>query len=371
MSKASLIAVGTEIIIGDINNTNSQWLSRKLTESGIEVVRHISVGDDRDQITAALDFCSKDTNLVILTGGLGPTTDDFTREVVSKWINHSLTFDNPSWERIIRLLSKIGATVPPSNRQQCYFPQGAKIFENKAGTANAFAVNRGETEIICLPGPPTEVAAVWNGELGGYLSRKFGGQQLHTLWRWHCLGISESQVAELTERALSGSNYLTGYRPHIPYVEIKVQTPPEKSLTNCEFLRTLNDALKPWIAFRGEGDLASMVVSKLAPEAEYCFIDRASQGLLSERVFNALRNGSMDDLRKRVSIITGRGSPVEYDHLVILENISEGWRVTIDGQEYTIPYYRKLSAQTADRLCRFCTEKALIAMSHAWFIKLP
>lgn len=135
--KASLIAVGTELTTGQIFNKNGSWLSQRLKNLGVEVTCHLVVPDDKAEMLRAMDFCSN-SDLVFVTGGLGPTSDDFTRDVIAEKAKAKLIFDESSWKHVTDRLTSRGYTVKEIQRQQCFFPEGSTILQNSQGTANGF-----------------------------------------------------------------------------------------------------------------------------------------------------------------------------------------------------------------------------------------
>ncbi|MCM2324110.1 MAG: competence/damage-inducible protein A, partial [Oligoflexia bacterium] len=142
LPRASVLAVGTELTAGETLNRNAAWISEKLTRLGVEVVLHETVRDSRPEILAALEHCGRSSELLFVTGGLGPTTDDFTREVIAEWIGKPLQFHEPSWTGIQERLRQLAVPVAPSNRQQCFFPEGARVLPNSQGTANGFLLQK-------------------------------------------------------------------------------------------------------------------------------------------------------------------------------------------------------------------------------------
>src|SRR4051812_12548700 len=115
--KASILAVGTELTSGQITNRNAAWISEKLVDLGIHVVLHETVADDRPMIRGALDRCAQVSQLIFVTGGLGPTTDDFTREVIADWLGQKLEFHEDAWQKILTRLGVYGIPIAESNRQ--------------------------------------------------------------------------------------------------------------------------------------------------------------------------------------------------------------------------------------------------------------
>ena len=136
LHSVALLATGDEIINGDILNSNAQEIAQKLVEHGIQVGMHLTVGDNSAEIRAAISFLLQHHRALIITGGLGPTTDDLTRYALAEVLNRELLFDEPTWQRIVDPLNKLGYTVPPeNNRQQALFPEHAVIIPNVHGTA--------------------------------------------------------------------------------------------------------------------------------------------------------------------------------------------------------------------------------------------
>ncbi len=302
--KASILAIGTELTTGQITNRNASWISERLVNLGIEVVLHETVADDREMIARALDRCSEVGGLVFVTGGLGPTTDDFTREVIAKWLKKSLEFYEPSWTKITTRLSRLGIPVAESNRQQCFFPQGAQVIVNREGTADAFSAENGATRLWVLPGPPREVTSAWE-TIEAELKNLFPAAKPLKLLTWQCIGKSEAELGELTERALKGSGLAIGYRAHRPYVEIKVWCPENDIKNHAQYFETLERAIGPWIATKQGADLAAILLGRLERAQEVEIFDAATGGILAERIGNLLRktlNAPLEEESDRTTV---------------------------------------------------------------------
>jgi len=197
--RAAVLTIGTEITTGQILNSNAQWFGEQLTNLGFEVVIHEVVPDDWGLIFSALERCAEHAELLIVGGGLGPTSDDFTRDVVGEWLGVSMTYHEPSWLWLSERIGRIGVEVAESNRRQCYYPAGANVIRNHAGTANAFWCEGRSKKIICLPGPPREVRAVWPDVEKNVLRSCFSLPEPERLIRWQCLGKSEAALGEIIE----------------------------------------------------------------------------------------------------------------------------------------------------------------------------
>src|SRR6266480_1892550 len=139
--KAEILSIGTELTTGQNLDTNSQWLSLRLAEIGIPVYWHTTIADDFDDNVAAFRIAAQRADLVLATGGLGPTLDDLTREVVAKVAGVELVFDEASFEHIKQLFAKRNRPMPERNRVQAYLPAGAEVIPNPFGTAPGFAIS--------------------------------------------------------------------------------------------------------------------------------------------------------------------------------------------------------------------------------------
>ena len=222
------LAVGTEITDGQISDRNSQWLSAKAIELGYEVFEHRAVPDDHAAIVDALSDLSRRASLIFVTGGLGPTSDDFTRDCVAKFSQQPLEWDEASWQSILERLSARGAKWTENQKQQCYYPRGATILKNSSGTANGFVVTQKDgVRVVSLPGPPGEIEVIWNDGLRKLLEIPGGGQKRElTLLR--TMGQGEGMLASRVEELIDAAAVpgvvrpAVGYRAHAPYVEIKL-----------------------------------------------------------------------------------------------------------------------------------------------------
>ncbi len=306
--KAAILAVGTELTTGQIINRNASWLSDQLTSMGVEVVLHETVADDRPRIREALNRCSKLAQWIFVTGGLGPTTDDFTREVVSDWANLKLQFDEESWNGIVRRLTSFGIPVAESNRQQCYFPRGSEILTNPEGTAAGFtfstAQNGIENRIWVLPGPPNEVAAIWKVGIEPAIRELHPDFKPTQLFTWQCMGKSEAELGEITDQVLAGSNLQTGYRAHRPFVEIKVWCNPNEVESKKPWLNQLEKAIAPWIVTINGEDLAQRFLMQLEGYGTVDLIDQATSGALAQRLGSLLKTPQHQSLAKSITLLT-------------------------------------------------------------------
>ncbi|HOV69128.1 MAG TPA: competence/damage-inducible protein A [Clostridia bacterium] len=191
---AEILAVGTELLLGQIANTNAQYLSERLSELGINVYFHTVVGDNPGRIKEALAIAESRSDIIITTGGLGPTPDDLTKETVAGYFGLKMVCDEQSRKDIDDFFARLNRPVTDNNYKQAYTPEGSIVLRNCAGTAPGCIVEcRGKTVVI-LPGPPSEMRGMFEKEVYPYLSSKTGTKIKSRIIR--VFGMGESVVAE-------------------------------------------------------------------------------------------------------------------------------------------------------------------------------
>ncbi len=169
--KAEILTVGTEILLGDIVNTNSQFLAKELANLGIEVYYQGSIGDNEERLLKAFDESLKRSDLVITTGGLGPTKDDITKEVAAKYFKQELILNEPSLKQLKKYFKDRNLKLSQNNLKQIYFPKDAIILENLNGTAPGAILRKDNKTIIVMPGPPKEMKLMFEKSVRPYLEK--------------------------------------------------------------------------------------------------------------------------------------------------------------------------------------------------------
>ena len=192
--RAEIISVGTEILLGDIVNTNTQFLAKELASIGIEVYRQEVIGDNEDRLLGILEEALKRSDMVITTGGLGPTKDDLTKETACKFFNMDLELHEKSLKELEEYFSRMGRKIVESNYKQVYFPKEAIVLPNPNGTAPGAILEKNNKYIVILPGPPKEMKPMYLNHVKPYLIKKGDGIIESKVVR--VLGIGESMAAE-------------------------------------------------------------------------------------------------------------------------------------------------------------------------------
>jgi len=196
---AEVIAIGDEITSGQALDTNSRWLSQRLGEAGVDVLFHTSVGDQLEACIDVFQTALRRAEVVITTGGLGPTDDDLTREAIAVATGRELEFNPAALEHIRALFARRRREMPDRNQRQAYFPAGAEVIPNPDGTAPGIdlTVERegcGRSRLIALPGVPAEMKQMWAATVVDAVTRFTGGGRVIRHRAINCFGAGESQI---------------------------------------------------------------------------------------------------------------------------------------------------------------------------------
>jgi len=229
--KAEIISIGSEILRGQITDTNANFIAQKLTELGIDLEHISAVSDNPEPLLSTLKIAFKRSDLIITTGGLGPTEDDITYQVIARALNLKLIKYPEAEENLKRILKKINKIISPSNLKQIYLPEGAKIIINQYGTAPAMILEK-DNKIICsLPGVPHEMKNLIKENLIPYLKEKFPPSMIKKSKILKVTGLGESSVNELIRDYINKHTNLSFgiyANPEDIQVQVTTQAPTEK-----------------------------------------------------------------------------------------------------------------------------------------------
>ena len=191
---AEILCVGTELLLGDIINTNASYISRRLAALGIPVYRQAVVGDNPERMRQAIAESFARSDCLILTGGLGPTCDDITKEMVAEYLGLELELNEEALERMKSYFSSTCRTMTKNNEKQAFAPKGARVLQNDWGTAPGFVIERDDKTAILLPGPPIELEPMWRERVEPYLFER--SDSVIVSKNIYILGMGESAVEE-------------------------------------------------------------------------------------------------------------------------------------------------------------------------------
>lgn len=204
MKTCEIISVGTELLLGDILNTDAQFLAQELAKLGLSVLHQSTVGDNHGRLFELLEQAAKRSDIIILSGGLGPTPDDITKEVACEFFEKELVLHEESLERMSAYFTAKGLVMPETNKKQAMLPADCIVFQNNNGTAPGLAIEKNGKHILLLPGPPRELKPMFFESAVPYL-RKFSDKVIisHNV---RTFGIGESAMAETVADLLESAN---------------------------------------------------------------------------------------------------------------------------------------------------------------------
>ncbi|MBC7264236.1 MAG: CinA family nicotinamide mononucleotide deamidase-related protein [Chloroflexi bacterium] len=220
--RAEILTIGTELLLGEIVDTNAAYIAKHLADIGIDHYYTVTVGDNEDRISAALCDALARADVVIATGGLGPTVDDVTRQAVARAVNRPLVLHPELLTQIEARFRSLGVTMTENNRRQAYIPQGAIVIENPVGTAPAFIVEQDEKSIVVLPGVPHEMRYLLETHVLPHLQAKMGESMVILTRVLHTAGLGESQVDMLIQDLEEGTNPTVGLSAHPGQTDIRI-----------------------------------------------------------------------------------------------------------------------------------------------------
>ena len=234
MAVAEIVTIGTELLLGEIQDTNSRYIARFLRDIGVDLYRLSTVGDNVQRITATLQEALMRADIVITTGGLGPTVDDPTRQAVAKTFNVPLEFHEELWEQILERYKQYGQKPTENNKRQAYIPANSIPIPNPVGTAPAFAYELGTKVVISLPGVPREMEYLIEHFVRDYLKRRYGLKEtVIKPWVIHTISKGESNIDEIIGDLEELSNPTVGLLAHPGQTDIRV-TAKAGSLAEAE-----------------------------------------------------------------------------------------------------------------------------------------
>ncbi len=222
MPSAEIITIGTEILLGEIVDTNARYVARQLRDLGIDLYRKTTVGDNANRIAQAIQQAMQRCDIVLTTGGLGPTVDDPTRQAVAQAFEVELEFQPELWEQVKARFKRFGRIPTDNNQRQAYIPSGALAIENPVGTAPAFLVEKEGKVVISLPGVPREMEYLLDHYVLSYLRQRFRLTGIIKARQLHTVGVGESQIDDLIGDLEMMTNPTVGLAAHSGQVDVRI-----------------------------------------------------------------------------------------------------------------------------------------------------
>lgn len=332
MTSAEIITIGTEILLGEIVDTNTRYIARTLRSMGVDLYRTITIGDNVDRIASAISHSLERADFVITTGGLGPTIDDPTREAVAKAVGLQTEFREDLWEQVVETISRYGRTPSENQKRQAYVPQGAIGVRNPVGTAPCFIVEKqisGKTHaIISLPGVPNEMEHVLHESVIPYLQKTFCLDEIIKVRVIHCSGLGEGMIDEKIADLETLSNPTVGLAAHTGVVDVRItakaKTEAEADALIAQVEAQVRERLGSVVFGVDEDRLETVVLDMLARRSmTLTAIESGLDGMLARKIPHT---ASIPDLKPDSLMETLRTARNEFKTdiaLGVLANLEE------------------------------------------------
>jgi competence/damage-inducible protein CinA-like protein len=273
MPAAEILTIGTEILLGDIVDTNSQYLARQLRDVGIDLFYTSTVGDNEGRIADAVRHALTRSQILVCTGGLGPTVDDVTREGIACALDVQLEFKEELWQEIQERFSRFNRKPTENNKRQAYLPASAEVLENPVGTAPAFLIEHGDSVIISLPGVPGEMTHIMEHGVLPYLEKRFGRGAVIRTRVLHIAGVGESQIDEKIADLEKLTNPTVGLAAHPGIVDVRLTAKAESADRAKEMLAELEvqarERLGDWVYGADDETLSRAVLNEVAAKEKW------------------------------------------------------------------------------------------------------
>ena len=265
---AEIIAVGSELLLGQIANTNAQYISQRLSSVGVNVYYHTVVGDNKERLLKALEIACKRANIIITTGGLGPTMDDLTKETIAEYLGMELMLHQPSAQAIREYFARRGRVMTENNLKQAMFPREAIVLPNAVGTAPGAIIEKDGKTFIILPGPPFEMQPMFENHVIPYLAQRENQKIFSRVLRIY--GIGESAVEEMIKDLLEKQTNPT-IAPLAAYGEVTLRLTVKcpRSQDPLELIKPVEDEIRRRLGqavYGIDDDRLETVVARLLKE---------------------------------------------------------------------------------------------------------
>ena len=348
-----ILCVGTELLLGSIVNTNAAFLSRELASIGIFTYHQSVVGDNAGRLKETLALSLSRADVVIITGGLGPTYDDLTKETVAEYFGLKMKMHEESLERLRGFFSQFNREMTPNNEKQAMMPEGCTVFPNNYGTAPALAVQsapdseqggKGEKIVVMLPGPPREMEPIYREEVKPFLLRQKNKNNIILVSKTlHIFGIGESAVEHKLRDLMQSSENPT-IAPYAKEGEVELRVTASGS-DEAECLALIAPAVD-----KIKGEIGEFIYGTDVKSLQNAVVSKLLEKNLTLATAESCTGGLVG---KRITEISGcssayLGGIISYDNSVKIKQLNV--------REETLNKYGAVSEQTALEMCKGAAE---------------
>jgi nicotinamide-nucleotide amidase len=337
--RAEIVTTGTELLLGQIDDTNATYLARQLRDLGIDLFFRTTVGDNEFRIAQAVEQALARADLILITGGLGPTVDDVTREAVARVTGRPLVLHPHLLAQIEAFFAQVRAPMTDNNRRQAHLPEGCIPIENPVGTAPAFIVEDSRGTIITLPGVPHEMRYLMEQAVVPYLQRKLGRREVLVTRVLRTVAVGESRIDQTLADLETSANPTVGLSAHPGQTDVRIvgkaPTRAEAEALVAGFEATIRQRLGPAIYATGDATLEAVVADLLhRHSATLAIAETVTHGDITRRLSAhpaVFRGGVVADDGQALAHLLAVGG----DGLVVGEtgaaNLAEGVRRAWDA----------------------------------------
>ncbi len=295
MATAEIVAIGSELLLGQIVDTNSTWMAQQLTALGVNLFYKSVVGDNPERMKEVLTRALERADVVITSGGLGPTQDDLTREVVAEVTGRKLILHQPFLEQIMHRFRSRGFIMTPNNERQAYMPEGAIPVTNPNGTAPSFIVEDPRGAVFVLPGVPFELKWLFENQVAPYLRQKFSLNEIITYRVLKVAELGESRVDDLMGHFIANSkNPTVGVLAHPGQVDIRIAAKASSKEEAMKLIAPVEAEMRQLIGkhiFAADEETIENTVGRLLREKQktIAVCEDLTGGMVTERLQEADR----------------------------------------------------------------------------------
>ena len=290
---AEIVAIGSELLLGQIVDTNSAWMAQRLSALGINLYYKTIVGDNPGRMKEVIDRALERSHVVITSGGLGPTQDDLTREIVAEVAKRKLVLSRELQDQVLTRFRRRGLTMTPNNERQAYMPEGAIPVENPNGTAPSFIVEDPRGVIFSLPGVPWELKWLFDNEVVPYLRKKFDLSEVITYKVLKVADMGESSVDDRIGHLIANSsNPTVGVLAHPGQVDVRITAKAANTDEAMKLIVPLEGEVRKLLGrhvFGSDDDTMEDAVGRLLREKNFTIAvyEDLTGGLVAERLQQA------------------------------------------------------------------------------------
>jgi nicotinamide-nucleotide amidase len=340
MTTAEIITIGTELLLGETTDTNTRFIARTLRDLGVDLFRTQTIGDNVDRIAETVHNALNRADIVITTGGLGPTVDDPTRQALAQASGRGLEFHPELWDQISKRIAGYGRIPTENQKRQAYIPEGAIVIENPVGTAPAFIVESPQGVVITLPGVPSEMETLLLDAVVPWLQDRFNLRSVIKVRVLHVSGLGEGVIDEQIGDLEMLANPTIGLTAHSGVVDIRIAAKADKAVDAGKMIINVEEDLRKRLngnIFGADEDTLEQVtldaINKLGWSLA-CFefqTDGSLRSRLAKTAHPAFLGGEVLGSSPENLVVPAKNIHEKFDSSVVM-----GLRITNDGTKHNI-----------------------------------